>query len=396
MMRLRPAYGAALVAIAIAAVLSHLRPTPYNNFVLLAQALLHGRAWIDWPGPYIDALHYGGRYYVIEAPLPAFLLLPFVAVFGAQTNQTALAVVLAGVAIGAAWELGERLGLRRSANAWICAFLLAGTDLLWCAALGDVWFVAHVSAVCFTMLALVELAGKRRGWLVALFAACAFESRFSMIAAVPVYAYLLTGRPERFDSARDGLQRVAPEPKGATPLSFAAVLVAVGVLWALYNFARWGTWNDIGYTTWYHQDQAGMATGSPFRFSYLSNELWSFFVQQPTRLESFPWLRPEFSGVAITWTSPALVLAFLARSPIRWVVALWIAALLTAVPNFLYYVNGFAQFGMRHALDFEPFLVALMMLAVRDRFPRWGYVLIAYSCAVGLWGCWYWLTFVRT
>jgi hypothetical protein len=139
-----------------------------------------------------------------------------------------------------------------------------------------------------------------------------------------------------------------------------------------------------------------MPSGSPFRLTYFPYELWSFFIQTPTRLESFPWLRPEFSGIALTWTSPALVLAFLARTPIRWVVALWIAAFLTAIPNFLYYVNGYAQFGMRHALDFEPFLLALMMLAVRDRFPRWGYALIAYSIAVGLWGCWYWLTFVRT
>jgi hypothetical protein len=78
------------------------------------------------------------------------------------------------------------------------------------------------------------------------------------------------------------------------------------------------------------------------------------------------------------------------------VIALWIAALLTAVPNFLYYVNGFAQFGMRHALDFEPFLVVLMMLAVRDRFIWWGYALVAYSIGAGLWGCWYWLHYVRT
>ena len=123
------------------------------------------------------------------------LLLPFVPIFGAQTNQTLLAAVLAAVAIGAAWELGERLALERASIAWICAFLLAGTDLLWCAMLGDVWFIAHVSAVCFTMLALVELTGKRRGWLVALFAVCAVESRFTMIAALPVYAYLLAIRP---------------------------------------------------------------------------------------------------------------------------------------------------------------------------------------------------------
>ena len=378
--RLKPAYAAAIVAFVVTALLSHLRATPYNNFVLLAQALLHGRTWIDWPGSYIDALQYHGRYYVIEAPMPAILLLPFVALFGGQTNQTVLAAVLCAVAIGAAWELGERFELRSEANAWICAFLLVGTDLLWCATFGDVWFIAHVSAVCFTMLALVELAGKRRGWLVALFAACAFESRFSMIAAIPVYAYLVLRQ-------REGYRAIE---------GFASVLILVAALWVLYNRARWGTWNDIGYTTWYHQDQVGMPTGSPFRLSYVPNQLWSFFAQMPTALPAYPWLRPELTGVALTWTSPALILAFFARKPAVWVVSLWIAAVLTALPNFLYYVNGFAQFGMRHALDFEPFLVALMMLAVRQRLAWWGEALIAYSVVAGFWGCWYWLTQVRT
>jgi hypothetical protein len=397
--RLKPAVVAGFVAFAATALCSHFRPTPYNNYVLLAQALLHGRVWIDWPGAYIDALQYGGRYYIIEAPLPAVLLLPFVAAFGSAANQTLLAMLLAAIAVGAAWELGERFGLRAPANAWICAFLLAGTDLLWCAMLGDVWFIAHVAALCFTLLALLELAGKRRGWLVALYAACAVESRFSMILAIPVYGVVLLSRPESFDYAQDKLRAEGAESRDRRKFvgwDFLAVLGGFAVLWVLYNRARWGTWSDIGYTTWYHQDQAGMPSGSPFRLEYLPNQLWSFFVQTPAPLPSFPWLRPDFSGVALTWTSPALVLAFFARSPVRWVAALWIAALLTALPNFLYYVNGFAQFGMRHALDFEPFLIALMMLAVRDRFPRWGYVLIAYSVLVGIWGCWYWLTFVRT
>lgn len=388
MRRIKPAYVAGFVAFAIAAIVSRGRATPYDNYVLLAQAFAHGHASIDWPGPYIDALGYGGRHYVIEAPLPAVLLLPYVAIAGAHANQTLLSLVLAGVAVGAAWELGERLGLGATANAWICAFLLAGTDLLWCAMLGDVWFLAHVSAACFTLLALVELAGARRGWLVALYAACAFESRFSLILVVPVYAYLCVARPRR---------PLALDRRWRTALAgFAAVLVPVGALWLLYNQARWGTWNDIGYTQWYHQDQAGLPSGSPFRLAYLPYQLQSFFVQGVTRLPDFPYLRPEFSGVALTWTSPGLVLAFFARGPARWVGALWVATVLAAAPNFFYYVNGFAQFGMRHALDFEPFLVALMMLAVRRRFPAWGYLLVAYSIVVGLWGCWYWNAFVRT
>jgi hypothetical protein len=401
--RVPPAYVAALVAFVATALLSHLRATPYNNYVLLAQAFLHGHVWIDWPGSYIDALrYYDGRYYIIEAPLPAVLLLPVVAIFG-QANQTGLAAALAAIAVGAAWLLGERFGLRASANAWICLFLLAGTDLLWCATLGDVWFIAHVSAVCFTMLALAELAGKRRGWLVALFAVCAAESRFSMLLAIPVYfifLVILSEAPEVPPPVV--ILSEAPEGSGVEGrtlrqlIGFLAVLLGAAILWVLYNQARWGTWTDVGYTMWYHQDESGMPTGSPFRFDYVPNQLWSFFVQLPTWLGEYPWLKPEYQGIALTWTSPALILAFWARSPWRWVLALWAAALLTAAPNFSYYVNGYAQFGMRHALDFEPFLVALMMLAVRFRFVWWGKVLIAYSAVVGLWGCWYWLAFVRT
>ncbi|MHB8431991.1 MAG: hypothetical protein ACYC8W_11700 [Candidatus Tyrphobacter sp.] len=372
---------AGIIAGVFTLVVSHGRSTPYDNYVLLAQAVLQGHVWIHWPGAFIDALPYNGLYYVIEAPFPAILLLPFVAIFGGA-NQTLLAVALAAVAVGAAWKLGERFGLRPATNAWICAFLLAGTDLLWCAMLGDVWFVAHVGAVCFTFLALVELAGKRRPWLVMLWAACAFESRFSLVLAVPVYVALMVAEARASERAR-------------VIASAAAVLVPVAILWIAYNELRWGTWSDIGYSAWYHQDQAGLPYGSPFRLQYLGYQLRSFFVQLPSWTPVFPWLVPGMSGVALTWTSPALLLAFFARKPTRLVAALWAAAILTALPNLLYYVNGFAQFGMRHALDFVPFLVALMMLTARERLPRWGVALIVWSVLVGLWGCWYWNAFVR-
>lgn len=348
---------------------------------MLADAFLHGHTWITWPGAYIDALAYNGQHYVIEGPLPAVLLLPWVAAAGTAANQTIIAALLCGVAVGAAWDLGERIGVSAETNAWMCAFLLAGTDLLWCAMLGDVWFIAHVSAVCFTMLALVELFGKRRAWLVALFAVCAAESRFTLALAIPVYAALL---------ARDR------DRKRVSWAGFAGVLAAAAGLWVLYNEARWGTVIDVGYTTWYHQDQAGMPAGSPFRLQYLGYELWSFFQQLPDFSSAFPWIRPSFSGVALTWTSPALIYAFWARKPKITVIALWICVVFTAVPNFLYYVNGFAQYGMRHALDFIPFLVALMLLAARDRLlPLWSQVLIVYSCVANLYGVWYWNIFIR-
>jgi len=379
----------ATVAIILA---SGFHATPYNNFVLLADAFRQGRVWIDWPGPYIDALAYGGRHYVIEAPLPALLLLPAVVVRGTAVSQTALAAILGGVATFAAYDIAQRLDVSRRTTALLCAFLLLGTDLFWCAMLGDVWFIAHVASVAFVLLALRETLGERRGWLVAIYCGCAVESRFALVLALPVFAAMLwfgTG------TETHGGVRARTASRAGRLGAFALMLVPFAIAYVAYDLARWGVPYDIGYTAWYHQDAAGAPTGSPFGLRYLGYELQSFFVQLPERRPDYPYLVPSLAGVALTWTSPALALAVLARRPPQLIGAMWLATALVAAPNLLYYVNGYAQFGMRHALDFEPFLFVLVVLAVRRGFPWFGALLTTYSLLVGVWGCWFWRVFVR-
>jgi hypothetical protein len=150
----------------------------------------------------------------------------------------------------------------------------------------------------------------------------------------------------------------------------------------------WNVWYDIGFTEWYRRDPIGTPNGSPFALRYLGYELWSFFVQGPQWQAGFPYIIFSTGGVAMPWTSPALALAFAARRPRDLVIGLWIATVLVAGPSFFYYVNGFAQFGMRHALDFEPFVIVLMALAYASRVPPWGRALILWSLLVGIWGVW--------
>ena len=69
---------------------------------------------------------------------------------------------------------------------------------------------------------------------------------------------------------------------------------------------------------------------------------------------------------------------------------------MVAAPDFTYYLNGWYQFGMRHALDFMPFLIVLMALGVRSAMPWWGLALIGWSALAGWWGVWYWNVFFRT
>ena len=381
---------AGLLGAVVALLFAHGRTTPYDSYVLLAYSLLHGHTiWIDpvWPGRSIDAILFEGHRYIVNDPVPALLVLPFVVFFGLAANQTLPACLLCGVATGAAWALLERIGVTNRATIWLVVFFLAGTDLLWCSMLGDVWFIAQTSAVAFVLLALCELAGKRRGWLVALWFALALGSRFTLVMALPVMLWW----------AYDGF--LVRERDARRVLAFAATLVPFFILWVAYNEARWHVPWDAGHTIFYHQDPyMGSDTGSPFGPENVLGELYSFFVVPPQRLHVFPYLRPLDFGTALWFTSPALVLAFFARRPVRLVVTLWLAVALVAGPSLLYYANGGSQFGMRHALDFAPFLLVLMGLAVREGLGVvWiaGRALIAWSVAAGVWGCWYWNTFVR-
>jgi hypothetical protein len=365
------------ISLIVFAISAHGRRTFYNNYVLLADAFLHGRVAISWPGRWIDAVDFHGAHYVIEGPAPAFLMLPQVALSGTSANQTVTSLAVGAVAMAAAAVLLMRLGVAFPARVWLLLFLAAGTDLWWASQLGDVWMFAHVCAVAFTLMALIGAVGWRHPWLVGGLAGLAVLSRFPLLLAVPFFVYVAWRNSRR------------------AALLFVAGMAPLALFWLWYNEVRWGTWLDVGYVLFYRQDVIGSPTGVPFQLKYLPYQLHSFFVQGPDLVAQWPFVIPSLSGVALTFTSPALLFAAWARRPLLAVGACWGAAALVAAPSFLYYTNGYAQYGMRHALDFEPFLFVLMALAARGGLPLAARAATAWSCAVGTYGVWYWTTITR-
>lgn len=386
---------AGLVTFVVILVSSHLRSTQQNNYTRVAYAWLHGRMWIDWPGRWMDAVQYNGHYYGVDGPVPAIFMLPLVAIWGNDANQTTVAILFAAAATVLAWLLAERLGVTDlSTKVFLTLFFVAGTDVWWCAELGDVWFLAHLVALAFVLGALLELTGRNRGWLVALCLVLAAGARFPEIATAPVFGWALW-------TGAFGGGRPAPAERIARLRAFGIVLVCAAIAFVGYDELMWGTVLDIGHTVYYHADAWGAPTGSPFQLSYIPYQIYSFFFRAPVLVEwlqhvQWPYVKPDTTGIALTFTSPALVLAFLAKSPRNVVTALWIATGIVALPEFTYYLNGWVQFGSRHALDFLPYLFALMCIAVRERLPRWGMLLIIWSALVGAWGVWYWNVYVRT
>jgi hypothetical protein len=370
---------AGVLTVAVLGGFSGFRATAFDNFVWLADAWLHGKPYLPhFPGDYIDAIPYHGRAYVYEAPLPAVLLLPFVAIWGLNANETLLAILLGGVGVAAAWRVARLIGLARG-WAWLLAtFLLFGTSYAYCCANGDVWFIAHSGAVAFTFLALGECFGKREPWRVALWALCAAFCRYPMFLAAPAYAIAmwpqLRAKPMRLVSA-------------------AAVVALFAIPSALYNYVRWGTIADVGFTKFYRiMDVGKNDPAPPFALKNLGMQLQFYFLQPPQRIDRPPFLIAGQFGTALTFTSPALLIALLAPLRERAVQLLWFATALCAIPALLYYSTGMVQLGARHALDFIPFLYCLMAFAIRERPSLWYLPLFAWSILFGVveLAVWFW------
>jgi hypothetical protein len=127
----------------------------YDHFVWQADAFLHGRVAIDWPIPgndhFQDVLPVEGpegmptgRALVPFPPLPAVLLLPFVAVWGLATDQQAVSVALGAIDVGLCWWMLGRLPITLPVRFASTAFFAFGTVFWYAAELGTTWYFAHV------------------------------------------------------------------------------------------------------------------------------------------------------------------------------------------------------------------------------------------------------------
>ena len=136
----------------------------YNHFVWQADAWLHGRLPIAYPvssGPFqnwyfqdvMPDPRHPGLGILPFPPLPAVVLLPFVALMGMATPASLVAALLGAVDVGLAWRLCRRLAADRGVALVATAFLAFGTVAWYAAAIGTTWFLAHVVALGLSLLA---------------------------------------------------------------------------------------------------------------------------------------------------------------------------------------------------------------------------------------------------
>lgn len=364
---------------------------PYAYFPELAEAFLAGRLWITPSAWTMDLTPHDGRWYVPFPPLPAILLLPWVAFVGREGVDTVLfSTALAAGTATLVFVLLELL----TRHQWshldlvdnVClTVLFALGSVQWVVALsGAVWHLGQETAVLFFALAAALAAGGRSPLLVGGALALATLARPHLVLGLPLLVGFAAQRfGERDGSLRSlaGVRHVA----GWTMRAGVPVIVAAVAL-LVYNAARFGSPFDFGYTrqVLYDQHAQKLASFGWFNVRYLPENLSAMLFALP-RWEGGR-VVPDWNGMSLLLTSPALALAVRARRPTPIVLGAWVAVALLLVPLLSYYNTGYKQFGYRFSLDFQTPAVVLVALAFDRRIGLVGGLLIGLGVVVNAWG----------
>jgi hypothetical protein len=379
-----------IVYLATAALGNHLGRQQMVYFDRLADAFLHGRLYLDNPASTHDLTLFKGHWYVPFPPLPALLLLPWVALFGlAQSNTAVFSIGIAAANCALVYlclqVLAERgwTELRRRDNLWLSALLAFGTVHWYMAIDGQVWFLSQITAVTFVALACWLALRRASAWWVGAALAIAMLSRPTIGLTYPL---LLAIGLQGFRPVRQGTNLRALAGwigRSATP-----ILIVVALMLA-YNTARFGSALDFGYKT---ENVAGflrdaLARYGQFSLHFVPRNLQVMLLGLPYWQQQCRMLVPSIEGMSLFLTTPALVYVFRARLSRPVVTGAVVAWGLLLLPLITYYNTGSWQFGYRFSLDF--ILPVMVLLAVgsgsRVSWPLRVLILVSIAiCAIGV------------
>ncbi len=338
-----------------------------DHMMILASDLFVGRSDLSSLTTINDIVTINGRNYQAMSLLPTVPYLPLVPFAALWPFSRWIVSAVIGIVAGwLALPLARRYGPGGTADYWLAALGAFGTLLFTLTIEGDFYYLAHLEAVLLTFLALIEWHDRRRPWVVGLLIGLAALARPTLlVVAVPFGLALLAEAEDRLKAA----------------VTFALPLLVVLAVTGWWDYVRFGSPFETGYDiAWIEGPLQELRDQGLFSIVHVPTNLALFLGGGFTVRDAFPWLVPSIEGHSILLTTPALLIAVGASLRERLNQVLWAAAIMAAVPVFMYYGGGGAgTYGYRYAMDFVPFLVALVAIALRDRFGNLERVLIGLS-----------------
>jgi hypothetical protein len=370
-----------------------------DQYVFLARRLAQGRLDVDnLSVGYGDYVAWHGHKYLPLGPLPAVFLLPMLPLINAGMPLALVGYAFTAVNAFIFNRILTLAGITDERRYWATLLYFAGTPYLSVVLVGISTYYAHVVATTFLLLAISEVLGKSRLFLVGFFLGLAGASRLTEIFTLPFFIWM-AARSSTQAGQGSGLESPAMEMRPAElRVRFAKLLCGLAVpliVLCAYNYARFGSINETGFglSVLYTGVLEKARAAGLFSVVHIPKNAFMMLLQGPqaaggdsTAVLRFPYVEPSRWGMGLFFTSPALLYVFRARLDEKLVKACWLGILTVLIPILTYYGIGYVQFGYRYALDFMPFLALLAARGFPLPMTNRARALVAISVLVNIWG----------
>jgi hypothetical protein len=339
-----------------------------GHYVSLARSMIEGRLTLAETGDLDDLVDFDSEWYVAFPPLPALLLVPWVAL-SAKANPVVFTAAMAALNVVLMRQLlrraAPRLEIKPEAVNWLTAAFAFGTAHWYITATGTVWHTAQICGLSFLIGAMIEAFGRGRLWLCGLLLGIAINSRPPLVFTLPFFVPFILTKSRPWRQAVPG---------------FLAPLAACVGFFALYNLVRFDSPFDFGYTRMH----VGAVLAPHLKkglFSLVHIPLNAFhaLLLPPIPTLKPPFLRFHSYGNSFLLVSPFLLLAFRRRPRDVWSFGCWGAVVATLLIDLSYFSSGYSQIGYRYSLDLTAFL---LLMAGTGFTRRLGRTLVILSIAI--------------
>jgi hypothetical protein len=353
-----------------------------QQFSFLARSFLKGKLYFtEYPGNWGDAVLYNGHYFWHLGPFPSVLLTPFVYLFGLLGRffyQGYLQFFLTLGVFLICFKFGKRFGYSQEDSLFLAfAFCFASVYQM-VAIMPWGWFFSQAITVFFLFLSINEYLGKKRLFLIGVYLAFVFATRFT--AGFGILFFILDLLFARGFT-------LAKKVSSLVELS-APIIIALTFL-ATYNFFRFGDFFKTGYENantvlFLKEEMFELNNYGLFKIRNFPTNFYYYFIKSldPVLVEKKtiyergsyintyilkpPFIKVSFPGTSFFVVSPIFLYLLKTKLKRRIVKLSFVPILVILFLLLTYYWPGWRQVGPRYLLDLMPFAFILLLFSFKN------------------------------
>ena len=215
----------------------------YNSYSLQAQRWLEGHLDLGRDYSHLELAFFNDKVYVSFPPFPSFVMLPFVILFGTNTPDHLITMIIGIVGAIYIYHLALLKNIPDNKSVFLALFSTIASNFLFVGANGSVWFIAQTMSFTLCVMSIYYASTAKQahaGVSLALWA-CAVGCRPFQAVYIPILLYLIY---KKFKNASPDI-KFAGLIKQYALASIGAIVIAL--VYMTLNYMRFGNVTEFGH-----------------------------------------------------------------------------------------------------------------------------------------------------